>query len=182
MPSLEDRLKILEAKIDTHAQRHMRGGPDRILNLPLGSAPAFLDTKVARKTSNESVTNSAVLQNDDDLFIDGEGGSVWCFECHLFQSAGTTAPDIKIKWSVPSGCTMKWGADSPGTEGMTVLTETTERTWNVAVASTYKVLRGLIIFGGTPGRVRLQWAQNAATAGVSTTLEASSFLVAWRIA
>lgn len=122
----------------------------------------------ARKTANETVNNSAVLQNDDELSWAVVASGVYRLELHLIYDTGTT-PDLKIGWTFPAGLTMVWGGIYADTAGAVALVsgniQTTAQSIGGAGAA---AIRGAHFWGivtvSTAGTLQLQWAQDTANA------------------
>lgn len=120
----------------------------------------------AYKSADETVNNSATLQNDNDLAVDVEANGVYSLHLYLVYSSGAT-PDFKIDFTAPSGTTFEasffdynggsfaWGATS-ALGSVTGLAGTG--------ANAPFILRATVFVGGTAGTVQLRWAQNTANA------------------
>jgi len=136
------------------------------------------ETRVALKAADQTVNNSDVLEDCDDLKLEVGANEVWGFFLFILQISGAT-PDIKFGWTVPDSCTMKWtdlNHASPGT----LLSELLTYTHPGAGVNQHLAIDGLIVASSTPGTVQLQFAQN--TAEVSDTkVLANSYLVAWKL-
>lgn len=147
-----------------------------------GSVLSALITEVrpvtARKTANETVNNSAALQNDNELFVAAEAGATYDFTLFGMYTSGTT-PDLKVGWTVPSGTTMRWGASYYDTASALALTSNlTESSTLACGGTTFNqsfIATGVIVVGSTAGLVQMQWAQNTANAS-DTILYVGSYL------
>jgi hypothetical protein len=135
---------------------------------------ADLFYQFARKTADEAVTNSTVLQDDDHLFLTVVPNAVYEFEMVLFP-IGLAAADMKFQFSSPVGSVFAMSLDSFDT----ALTLTKSFFFNfpaaaIGTASTVVVtpakLTGIFKTAGTGGTLRLQWAQNTANATPSSLL------------
>jgi hypothetical protein len=132
------------------------------------------------KSADETVNNSDVLQNDNDLFFSIGANEVWTFYIRAIINSGTT-PDLVLNFTVPSGATGGWAQlylsggvaeRSFGGSGLAVSTSGSDQTYSPG---------GVVINGATPGTVQFQWCQNVATMS-DTTIKAGSFLIAHRLA
>lgn len=137
---------------------------------------------IVRKAADETVNNSATLQNDDDLVIAVGADDVWFAIVHLYALSATTTPDLDYAFSVPSGGTIRTGyswanSGTPVSWGA----GTTERTMALSTTAKYFMFYILYIGGGTAGNLQLQWAQKTATEE-DTTMKADSFIIAQRLA
>jgi len=135
---------------------------------------------VKYKSANETVNNSATLQNDDDLFFSIGANETWTFRFVLFANSGTT-PDLKAAVSAPSGASCMYAAiDAEAAvttpQVTTCGTATAMLTGNGAY-DVYEVV-GTVVNGATAGTVTLQWAQNTATAA-NTIVAAGSYMHAF---
>lgn len=142
-----------------------------------------------RKTADESVTSSVVLQNDDHLFFSIAANEIWIVQFALFYQAAQ-AGDLQVAWTVPAGCTGIHGGQAPATT-TTDGTNTTMWTRPQTSFATALLLGGdgaanctllgaaTFVNGATAGTVQLQWAQNTSSA-TATTVRANSYLLAHR--
>jgi hypothetical protein len=143
---------------------------------------------VVVKSAAESVTNSAVLQDDDELILPVAADEVWVARYVLFFS-GPTAGDIQFAFSAPAGDSMEWGTQgfsttTTGAEGdFKSQRSTLAGTLNLGASgfSATAMLHAYIANGATPGDVTLRWSQAFANA-TPTQIFAGSHLVADRVA
>lgn len=128
-----------------------------------------------RKTSDETVNNSATLQNDDHLFLSVAASTTYELDGVLHYNSGTT-PDFKFGWTVPTGLTMKYtvqavsGSFNGFSQDQTTIPAIDGQGVDVAA-----VLTGIVIVSTTAGTLTLQWAQNTANAS-NTIVRAGSYL------
>lgn len=154
------------------------------------SPPRLNGFQSAYKTANQSVTNSIVTVNDNDLYINVDANEVWGFEATLLYS-GTTGGDIRYGWTFPSGAACPWGRIGPNTSltteavgfASTVASGTIfggggNGDANVIVAR----LLGTIINGSTAGTLQLVFAQATAVAAEAATMRIGSNMTARRLA
>lgn len=143
-----------------------------------------------RKTADETINNSAALQNDDHLAFTIGASEVWTARYALFAVAGSQTADLQVAFTVPASATLLWnafgirGTDALLTNHGAITAGGTALTiQNGAVGSPiYLITIDLYVAGGgTGGTVQMQWAQGVATASDST-IKAGSHLVAQRIA
>jgi hypothetical protein len=134
----------------------------------------------AVKETDEAVTSSTTLQNDDDLKFYGEAGKYYEIDA-MVEITNHASAGVDLKLDMPSGATFK-GLVS----GANVTTP--PDTWDgsevnlsaVGVTADRLHIKGVVKIGTTAGQVTLQWAQNTST-GSATTLKAGSFLKAFRL-
>ena len=168
---------------------------DNLLALAHGSWGRDVTTVV--KAANETVTNSATVQSDNHLLFSATANAKYLVELVLFveQDANAVGADFKMGFSLPAGASWSGGAPNPD---LTVgTTSTGDGNWAAVyggAASTLSYglngntgvdtvlfLKAIVEIAGTAGTVTFQWAQNTATAGVGTTVQAKSWLRAERI-
>lgn len=137
--------------------------------------------RIAYKSSDEIVNNSAVFQNDEELLMSLAASARFRFFCRLLYNSGTT-PDLKFQWTYPSGTTMLYTGlcTVAGAFNQFQFTEAAGGSIDGVAANTAALLFGTITTSSTPGTLTLQWAQNTANAS-DTTLRAGSFLEVVRI-
>ena len=149
---------------------------------------------LARKTADETVNNSSVLQNDDHLVFAVGASDVYLVNAYLLVDGGNTTADIKFGWTVPASGTLQWGATS-SLSGSTTAWETqpaantphvllsaaSTATYGTDASAPGVLLTGIYAGGGTAGNVQLQWAQGTATV-VNTILKINSCLVGMKLA
>lgn len=159
-----------------------------------------------RKTANETVNNSAALQNDDHLFQALGANETWQFEFVISYNS-VTVPDFKLALIVPAGATLRAnvaGLASNGSSGTAVtgsagpiatanslmvsLTASGEYAvlcgaWSGTggVVPTVARISGTVCTAGTAGNLQLQWAQNSAHVS-DTTVYTDSYLIARKVA
>jgi hypothetical protein len=136
----------------------------------------------ARKTSDETVNNSAAMQNDDHLFLSVEANSQYRIEARLRQSSGTT-PDFKFQFTLPSGASGFYTVHTigAGAAAYTLFDDNMTLPQTVEGGTAGILAEGLIVVGANAGTVQLQWAQNTANAS-NTTVFTESYLELRRVA
>jgi hypothetical protein len=131
------------------------------------------------KTTNETVNNSSTLQNDDELFFTVGANEVWAFRFVVQGNSGTT-PDFRFAVTAPGGAVCRVGFSDP--EGATSNAQygcgvSTQSIPGNGVNDVYEIT-GTVTNSGTPGEVRLQWAQFTSNAA-NTTVFAGSYVTAF---
>jgi len=143
---------------------------------------------ITRKPSDEAVTSSTVLQDDDHLFAPVLANEVWALEWRCLVT-GATAGDWKIAWTFPGGTFSCNFTDvlSDGTYRFFQLGATASPTGTLdcaALSTTVPKLQVMPVIysnGGSAGNVQLQWAQNASS-GTATTMKANSTIWGCKLA
>src|SRR6185503_9680728 len=115
----------------------------------------------ARKTADETVNNSAVLQDDNHLFVTGAAGQAYKVEAHLLYNSGAT-PDARVGWVIPAGASMVIGIVGYS------LTSTLVSTGNFTELTVLQLggdgtdlhysIYGIITFGASGGTVKIEGA------------------------
>lgn len=139
-----------------------------------------------RKTSNETVNNSAVLQNDDALVLTMEASSSYLLSLRLIVNTGTT-PDFKFTFTVPAGTTGSihvFEGSTPSTaaavlQGPFSLTATSA--FSGIAADQVLLVQGVVVVSTTAGNLQLQWAQNVANAS-DTIVGSNSYMMLQKVA
>lgn len=146
---------------------------------------ALTEGLFVRKTADEPLPSSIVLQNDDHLFLTLAANAIYILTGMLIYDASITG-DFKLAFVVPTGTFINWtaaafriaDASSSGGGSPTVQTGsgTTKNMGGIGAGSkAAAVLNGLIRVGTTPGNLQTQWAQDVSDA-VATTVYTDSFL------
>jgi hypothetical protein len=142
---------------------------------------------VARKTSDQSITNSTTYQTDTQLTVPLAANAVYAVDAFIIYSTPDNA-EYKNQWSVPSGATILWapwglsGGTSDtgsirtpvGSGGGWTLTSTLPSTTNVSARPVGTITTT------TAGNLAYQWGQSVADAA-ATTVHAGSWIRAHRI-
>lgn len=130
----------------------------------------------AVKTSDESVTSSTTLQDDDHLSVVLEPNRVYDFEAVIDYSSASATPDWKWLWSAADG-TFNFsmthvgnGASSHQNNNENTIALTRTLAANIIHSTTAK---GTIRTGGSGGTFKLTWAQAVSNATAVTTLAGS---------
>lgn len=157
------------------------------------SATIASTTQRIRKTADESVTSSTVLQSDDALNPAIAASEVLAIEWTLFYD-GDVAGDLKIAVNVPAGATGFLGVTGLDSGALSIigsvnsgtttdLTDTGTLVLGTVGTGTYALatVKAYIANSTTPGTVTLRWAQNTSSL-TATRIKAGSFLIAHRLA
>lgn len=131
-----------------------------------------------RKTVTETITESTVLQNDDELLYALAANEIVRFSALLRINSSST-PDIKFGFTVPTGATLSWMMTTPEATDE-VATSGGSATMQTSGNDQIVVLEGTVVNGGTSGNLQLQWAQNTSSVG-STSVLINSILTVWTI-
>jgi hypothetical protein len=132
------------------------------------------------KTANETLANSAALQDDDDLTFSIGANEVWAIDLLLNFSANSV-PDIQVAFNGPAGLDdldVQWHTN----DGMTgsLHAYETSFTYNNGNTDATAIIRGFVKNGATPGTFALRWAQNTSNA-TAIIMRAGSHLIAHKL-
>ncbi len=136
------------------------------------------ETKCVIKLADETINNSSVYQDDDELAFAIEANEAYLVEVNLYVDI-KTASAFKFKFTIPAGCGGKRSipgnsnGDWAWTDNMSISAGTANRTM---VYQTF----GIIENGNTAGTVQMQWAQSIAVAE-DTILRTNSNIVITRL-
>lgn len=138
--------------------------------------------RFVRKTANESVTLSTVLQNDNDLVLALAANATYLIEGFLIFTAN--GGDIKFAFTEPTSATMHWVSHALAGAAFSrdYQDETSTATADDRASTSSKAV---IKFTGSivttnAGNLQLQWAQNVSD-GDQTTVYAGSWFRAQRV-
>jgi hypothetical protein len=145
-------------------------------------------TAAITKLTDQSITNSNTLQNDNTLAAPLDASSIYEFELRAILLAPAIATDWRIAFTYPAGATAFWsppgnstGVPLWGNDGTTLNAPAlrTEASGTVTIASGANVIHGLHIYGvvttgGSSGTLQWQWAQDTPNASSSTVKAGSN--------
>lgn len=177
-----DAIEALEAKVGidgsavTTSIDYILG--DHIDNHP-GGAGAAVNGQVIRKTATESVTSSAVSQNDDHLLFAVAANEVWEFEFVLWYDAHADG-DIRVQVAGPAGSTLSYTVLAANA-GETALDHSsfiqragaTDSGHGGSATIRSMLVKGVIVNGATAGNCQLKWAQLSSHATATRVFENS---------
>jgi hypothetical protein len=141
-----------------------------------------------RKTADESVTSSAVLQNDDHLSYSIGATGTYAVDVYLIgTSAANAAGDLNVAFTFPtgtfyltsSGLDASLASGSSGTVqtlGGSITSGTAFASYGLSTTQTSIILHGTFVATAT-GTLQLQWCQAVSNANASTLKAGSSMLV-----
>jgi hypothetical protein len=154
-----------------------------------GRVGGLLDWQIARKTADENLASSTVLQNDDHLLHALAANGIYTFR-GMLRYLADQATDIKVAFTVPAGATLLWGSPGPDISVTSAAGSGYWATGNVSGANLdfgglggtgILHLQGIVVMGATAGNLQLQWAQRVSSA-TNITVYTNSFLILERVA
>lgn len=141
----------------------------------------------AIKTADQSVTsNSTTFVSDTELLVPVVATGTYQFECYLNYEGANAAGQLKWKWAVPTGTTVRYQSIFQGTGGSAVvqLTNIAGDTPNANTLGPGTLMAasmtGTVIIGSTAGNMQLQWCQVSSNA-TSTIVHPQSCIILRRI-
>ena len=138
------------------------------------------DILLAVKTGDETVNNSATLQDDDHLSVTVAANSVYILRHEWVYNTGAT-PDLKSKFVVPSGTTMLyWTNASISTHAASAQTEASTVIYDGDGGDVLVTTVARVVTGSTAGTLKWQWAQNTANAS-NTVVRGAGILVLFKV-
>lgn len=140
-----------------------------------------------QKGSDEIVSNSSTLQDDDELLLAVAASLSYQFFVDITMQAGTTA-DFKWALTFPTGATLTFVGPGWDTSLAFVPSGSGSYTSGSAITSGGAgigsnrgiILRGTLNTGANAGNLRFQWAQNTPTVE-NTVVKAGSWMIARRL-
>jgi hypothetical protein len=139
----------------------------------------------AVKGTDQSVTSSTVLVNDNTLFVPVLASVTYFLILQVIYEGGTQgSSDLKFAWTAPSGAAMSVQQSSittaggstigfvRGLSGSTAGTSGAGNKWGLQLTGTFST-------SSTAGTLQFQWAQNTSN-GTATIVHAQSALCLWQ--
>ncbi len=134
-----------------------------------------------KKPTDQSVTSSTTLVNDNALFFPINANDSMVIEGYLHCFTATATPHVQIAWTIPAGATMDIGTyvddvtlgDNETFTSVTSGTSTGSITTNSGNVPIH--FWGVVITGATAGNIQLKWAQGTSSS-TATTLKAKSYM------
>jgi hypothetical protein len=150
---------------------------------PLWADPAISGWQTVKKTADETVNNSNVMQNDDHLSFSVSANTKYAWRATLYFDSPSNSPDFKMQFTGPASPTkVFYGVFAAGGGGASVTGSPTAANafstplfFTASGVGTYQVLtiQGMVQNGANAGTVQLQWSQNSAVAEDSKILAGS---------
>ncbi len=143
------------------------------------SEASFTEDLVSRKNTNESLSNSSVLQSDNDLSLALSANKSYVIEGVIFASSTSATPDLALAFVGQSGSIITIGYSYDMAD---VLLRSSQVSNRISMAANTPVaihVHGTVVTS-TAGSMRLKWAQATADSA-PTTVMAGSYLRAVEI-
>lgn len=159
---------------------------DSIVNADVNSAAAIALTKLASfiiasaaiKGSDQQVTSSTVLVNDEALLLALAAGSIYTFHGRIAYNSGST-PDIKMAFTVPNGAAIYFfhiDSDLTTLRGYFTLTSGTSFIAQCTGNNQLLFIHGVVVTGATAGNLQFQFAQQTSNGGATKVLAFSTLI------
>ncbi len=163
-------------------------GPYNVTLGWLDSANFIGSVEYVIKASDESHSSSTTLQDDNDLTLAIPANQTWEIVGDLIASSGSTTPNLKMGFTVPSGATFRiWASgvqenSTTSYENLTFNSSGTGKKMTIGSTSNATLVHyhGWITTSSTAGNITFQWAQNTSN-GNAVTVKADSFMKATRL-
>lgn len=132
-----------------------------------------------RKSQNQSVVASTVLQNDTELIVDlPTPNTTYVITGSIFATTTSPVPDMKIALTAPTGAVMDIGyISSSGPNHMSDLLQVSGQAGGTismaANTPTIIHMEGTVRTGNSAGVLRLSWAQHTSNAAAVDVLRGS---------
>jgi|GEM_PF-2372302 len=121
-----------------------------------------------RKSTNESVSSSTVLQEDDQLSLQVQAGKTYIVDGLIIASSTSGTPDFKMAFISPASSDMMLGylsSEGKGTDGGFLRSSGNIANINLTANKTTQIVVHGTILVGSSGALKLQWAQDSSNAG-----------------
>lgn len=153
-----------------------------------------INTQIAQaifidKPSDESVTSSIVMQNDNHLKFNAEANTDYWIKVHIIVNGADVSAGIQPGYYGPTGATFDWVSDQfgdnpdyagPVSRTKQSITSIPDMQTNGATANLVLPHRGLLRVGETAGVFGFRWAQSTSNA-TPTKVVALSCLIAVKL-
>lgn len=135
----------------------------------------------ARKTSDETITNSTTLQDDDDLSFAIGANETWEVIVQMEVTSQNDDAKFKLAVTIPSGTLHVFvgGQEEDGAWLKTSGTSSGEMEMEDDEEGQV-IVQGLIVGGSTGGTVHIQWAPSKSCSN-SVTVKTNSYIKATRV-
>lgn len=132
---------------------------------------------IVRKTTDETVTGSSTLQDDDEVYLPINANEVWQFEIVAFGKVDSALEGIKASVNGPAGNYVSYNVQIFATDTLSKSIQTQAYGTSVGAlvvgANVMIYIKGYVDNGGTGGFINFQWAQQTAGANNTKILKGS---------
>jgi hypothetical protein len=153
------------------------------------------DRQIAVLTADAAAINSSTTFTNMGLALalGSSATEMWLVKFWLFIFTANSTMDAKMKFTFPTGCTIRWGPITGSSQGWgavatgtapagAALVQTDQKIFGTAAADIAPIPIVAVVYGGgTAGNVQLQYSQNTSDAGTLRALK-GSVMEAQRIA
>ena len=152
-----------------------------------GSAGDEIYGQFTIKASDESVTSSTTLQDDDDLQFTAVASGVYDVEIAFTALSTSSTPDIKCVLQETDGAFLivghNYGGPGVSSPDSLAFSATNSAITIPLIGNAVEAfhLKGIYTAGGSGGVFKFQWAQGTSD-GTATTVQAGSWMRALKIA
>ncbi len=132
--------------------------------------------ELVRKTSDETVTSSTTLQNDNDLVYTMIASHTWAFKL-VFRASSAAGSALKCNFTAPSGATWYALGSTHGSSGTSMESGGSDfATAGLTSGGRLSVIEGIVTCSSTAGNFQFQWAQ-VASSGTALAVHTNSHLL-----
>ncbi len=141
--------------------------------LPSWAAAAGAVTTVI-KASDQSISSDSTLNDDNDLVFAMDANTTYWVELYMLYSQTNSTPELKMGWTVPSGCDLFW--DREWATFQDIDTESDTKVANTTSGDQATTLRMMFRNGANAGNAQFRWAQDTSHAS-TTKVKKHSFML-----
>ena len=149
----------------------------------MGDGSSVKETVIIKKLSDETINNSAALQDDNELVVYLVANEYYAFEVNMLLDVNTGG--FKAEINGPAKNFLGYGG--MGAMLTSVMASYYDSNYNLEVVALapggpvqgFAVMKGVIRLT-TAGNLIVRWAQNVAVAN-NSILKAGSYMMVWRI-
>jgi len=162
----------------------IKGSPLDNQTLEYNSADNIFEWVDARsllvvKKIDQSIVNSTVLQDDNELFFQAVANKIYVIRMYLFIDS-TSFSDLKMTFTIPSGAigvqnSINEFFQNIGQSTVSITDEVLPGT-NAGTIPQTLVTLARVVMGSTSGLVRFQWSQRVSS-GTPTVVQKGSTIV-----
>jgi hypothetical protein len=180
------RLYDLAYATDLNALYYWNGAAWVLISTSNQLFSGLTDIKRIAKAAPETVNNSAVMQNDNELLFAMGANQVW-FVIYQLLFDSSVGADLQNQISLPVGAVfrafqIRTAADGSVGVGSYIEGIPSGLTGNgVGTARVSHVCIGIVVNGANAGNFQIQWAQNLAEVS-NTTVNANSYIIGIKLA
>lgn len=146
----------------------------------------IVQSKFIDKPSDESVTSSTTMQNDNHILFSTAVTTDYWIKAFIMVDGADTGGGIQIGWYGPSGATFDWCSDALGddADGFGPVSRTKQSIGSIPDMQTNGAgtnlvvpVTGILRVGATAGNFGFRWAQSSSNATATKVKALSGMIV-----